>query len=182
MEKLPSKSKSDTKNIVNDQIGKFLALFIILTFFGALLCNILNLPRACNENPQDLIMKLESQVQKSVSNLATVIEDWVNSDNSFAIISKYFLGFVLAVFVYFLHDFIVKNSFFTFLSFTTCYAGFCWLGNIVARDYIFQDSSDRCQKILTLRLEFYQTIGLAYIAFIVFIKLQHVLSKSTKLN
>ena len=127
-------------------------------------------------------MKLESQVQKFTSKIDTKIEDWMNSDDTFAIISKYFLGFVFAVFMYFFHDFMMKAVPLPTLNFYTLYSGFCWLGAMVARDYIFQDSNDRCKMELTLGIGIYQTFGLASLAILIFIKLQHFLSKRMNLN
>ena len=170
------------KEFGNNNIGKLLFATILVSIFLALFVNVFALPKACNRNPKSSIMKLESQVQKFTSKIDTKIEDWMNSDDTFAIISKYFLGFVFAVFMYFFHDFMMKAVPLPTLNFYTLYSGFCWLGAMVARDYIFQDSNNRCKMELTLGIGIYQTFGLASLAILIFIKLQHFLSKMMNLN
>ena len=185
IEKLPSKSKTEVKEFkefLNGQMGKILFFTILLCLFLSFLVNILALPRACNENPQSSIMKLESQVQKFGSKFQSKIQDWFNSEDQFAIFGKYFLGFGLAVIFYFLHDTMMKIVPLPTLTISTFYPGFCWLGAMVARDFIFQDSTDRCKFEITRTIEDSQMFGLVYFAFLIFIKLQHFLSKRMKLN
>ena len=186
MENLPSKSNPSEdqpkpqnitfKQFVTNHLGIVLALLTIAAFFGALICIVLILPRACNKNPQNSIMKLESQVQ----NLGLIFKDWLNCDSKLAVMGKYFLGFCLAVFGYFLHDFGMKISFIGSLTFAVFYSIFLCHGVLLARDYIFEDSNDTCKLGLTAGLERIQQFSLYYSMLLIFIKIQQILSAKCK--
>ena len=154
-----------------------IAAIILLSGIAGSLVNIMSgVPETCYANPQDPIEKYELQLQ-DFSSYLTSIQVWFYEEESLSNTSKYLLGFCFAVLLYRSIDFYLKKSTILTLTAVLSYYGFICLEIIINRDYVFQDSNDRCKLEFTDGVQCVLYTGMVTLVLLAFVKLQQFLSK-----
>ena len=144
------------------------------------------LPKACNEDPQTPIMKLESQFQEELTELTKPLrkmDAWLenNLDENVKLVLPYFSNVILFLgfsVIYFMVNSAYKESAIEILGISVSTFGGLGLVHLLTRDYLFQDSSEDCELELTKRLHVFQFVCMFHFVMLAFIAFQQFLTKN----
>ena len=181
MEKPPSKQitsnvGTQTKRTKTNLVGTFIYSVLVTLIMGGIF-QAISLPKACNEDPQSPIMKLESQIQEEF----TEIDNWLENNLGTNLILRYLyfaLIFLLLSLTYFKVNSFYKKYAIETLAFFVCFFGGWFLIFMLMRDYLFKDSSKDCKIRLTRNLHDIQNYSMCYFVMLAFIAFQQFLTKN----
>ena len=176
---------TQTKRTKTNLVGTFIYSVLVALIMGGIF-QAISLPKACNEDPQTPIMKLESQFQEELTELTKPLrkmDAWLenNLDENVKLVLPYFsnvilfLGFSL---YYFLINSAFKESAIDTLGVFVSTFGGMYLAYMLNKDYFFQDSSEDCKMKLDEGLHHAQmNIGFFFVL-LGFIAFQQFLTKN----
>ena len=184
MEKPPisNPDSSNVKPLIKSTKTNLMGSFIFTVFLAlslGLIHQVITLPKACTENPQSSIMKMESQIQEDIDR---TVYDWLESSMTTNLKLLQYLDFALIFlllsFTYFKVNSLYKKSAIETLAVFVSFFG-CWfLIFILMRDFLFQNSSEDCIIGLTRNLHIIQNLSMFYFVMLAFIAFQQFLTKN----
>ena len=169
---------TQTKSTKTNLVGTFIYSVLVALIMGGIF-QAISLPKACNEDPQSPIMKLESQIQEEF----TEIDNWLENNlgtnlQLFIQYLKNVLIFLTLSLTYFIVSSLYKDSAIETLTLFVSLFG-CWIMIFkFMRDYYFQDSSENCKIELTKNLHEVQLVCMFHFVMLAFIAFQQFLTKN----